>query len=475
MTRTLLKWTKRCLGWIVLGGIALALLLASWADRRTGYGTFLLRLTWNDAPFLPSPQAQAGAGLRVRDRAYPMSFDRPLRLRPGSASVMVKLNDFFDFTGTAMIQKNRATAFDAALRAKPGKIVLRNAIPGATIDGTPCGTNWVLTNAEIGRLYTVEATAPGHETNRLSLRIDRPGADVVSDLNLRPLLGGLALRLVPLDGTQLALDGVPRAPSDKSLLHVGSYFITAINPDYYPFALTVEVTAFRTNTVEVLLRPRPAAVAVEATPAVDFQAQDATGKELPVNRGVIQAPPGQTILTLSAKGYAPVRRELLLEPNQSYSWKARFEREGAAQFQKTKEKFQLLTTDPEVAPQLAKLGGLAWKTIRAVEIDTDDLTHGARQYAESCAAVTAIVQAFPDRGRAWTNEVRAANAIDYWLALGELAKATDELTQYTAQFGPKSEFDTWFGGQAGRIQNWQDKIANAKRYLPTNPGRKATR
>ena len=475
MTRTIIKWTYRCLGWIVLGGLALALLVAGVVDRYEGYGTLAVRLTWNHEPYLPPQPVLTGAELRVRDRPQPLSPDRLLRLRPGPAKVELRLKGFSDVTSAATVRKDVATVLEVALRPQPMTITLRNSVTNATINGTPCGTKWVFSNAEIAHTYTFEASAPGYETNLLNLRIERPGQDLVTDLILHPLMGGIAIHLTPSEGTQLFLNGLPRAPSDQAQVRIGVYSVSATNPNFYPFTDTIEVTAHRTNLVEIVLRPKPASVLVETTPAVDFQVHDPAGNRLPITDHTAHAPPGQQTLTLTAKGFVPVPREFQLEPNQAYSWNVRLEREGAADLEKMKETFQRLASAPGIAPQLDKLGGKDWTACKAVEFDTEDLVHGARQYREACATISAIIQTFPDRGRAWTNEVRSANAIDYWLLMGELGKATNELAQYTTRFGPQSDFARWFGSTAGKIQDWQDKVEHNRRYLPAEPTRKTKR
>ena len=465
MTRAINKWIYRCLGWLLLGALALAWLIAYGLDRHTGYGTLDLRLTWNHEPFLPPTPAAASASLKVRGRSLPLELGKPLRLRPGPAPVELTLDGFYDGSAVAGVRKNTSVVLDLPLRAKPGTISLRNPIPDATINGTPCGAIWTFPNAEIGRDYTFDAAAPGYETNHLHLRIPHPGEDLVADLVLRPLIGSLAIKLIPIEGTALFLDGVARDASTQAPVRAGVHSLTATNPDYYPFARSFEVVAHATNTAEVLLHPKPASITIEVTPTVDFQVKDSHDQTLLVREDTVYPPPGETSLTLVAKRYTPVRRKFLLEPNRPYSWKVRLDREGLAEFEKTKGRFRLLTTNPEIAPQLDKLGGLDWKTIRAVEFDTEDLVHGGHQYADAYTKLTELVQSLPERGRAWTNEVRAANAIDYWLLIGELAKAANELNQYTARFGPKSDFERWFGATTGKIQSWQDEMEHKRRYL----------
>ena len=469
MTRTLIKWTYRCLGWILLGALGLGCLVVYGVDKHQGYGNLWLRLTWNDEAYVPAPTVLAGAELKVRRRAYPLKLRQPLRLRPGPAVVELKLKDFLDSHSAVTVPKDGTAKLDVSLHAEPRTITLRNLVPGATIAGKPCGATWVFANAEVGQTYTFPATAPGCETNFLKLRIDEPGKDLVANLELRPLMGGLAINVAPVEGTEVFLNGVLRDPASMAPLRVGVYSITATNPDYYPFALTVEVTYGATNTAHVRLLPKPASVAIEVTPTVDFQVRDAEGSLLPVNEGRVHPAPGPAKLTIAADGFVSVQREFSLEPNQAYSWSARLEREGQLDFQRMKEKFRLLTTDPETAPQLAKLGGVAWKAVRLIEFDNEHLLRGARQYTEACATISEIVQTFPERGRAWTNEMRAANAIDYWLVLGELGKAANEINQYAARFGPQSDFARWFGSTAGKIQDWQDALENKKRYLPEQP------
>jgi len=469
MTRTIIKWAYRCLGWIALGGLALVWAAAYAVDRHEGYGTLALRLVWNHEPYLPSEAAIAGAELKVRGRAHPLDLGRPLRLRPGPAPVELNLAGFVTYVGVAKVAKNADTFLDAPLKAKPGTIRVRNRIPEATIDGAPCGAQWTFPNAEIGRAYSFTAAAPGYEAAPMNLRISHPGEDLVTDLVLKPLMGGLAINLVPAGGTELFLNGVARDSSSRDPLRVGVYSLTATNPDYFPFSSTVEVRAKTTNLVEVQLRPKPAAVALEVTPAVDFQVRDGSGNLVPVHDFTAQASPGQSTLTLTAPGYAPVHRDFFLEANKTYSWKARLEREGTADFQKYKEKFQLLATPPQIARELDKLGGLDWKAVRAIVFDNEDLARGGRQYSDACVRVSEILQSFPERGRAWTNEVRAADAIYQWLYTGQIVKATDELARYTARFGPNSAYDRWFGAAADKIQAWQDDIQNKQRYLPEKP------
>jgi len=467
MLKTIRKWLRRCLGWIAIALVLLAWVAWAVVDRAEGYGRLAVALSWNGQAYLP-PDA-AAATLLVRGERHPLAPGQPLTLRPGPAAAELDLAGFLPARSTALVMKNQSVKLDFALQAAPRRITLRNRLPGATLDGQPIGDTWT-TQAEVGRVYSFVATAPGCETNRLELRINRPGQDLVADLALAPLLGGLKIQPAPAEGTEVFVDGKQVDDLASLAVKAGSHLVTASNADFFPFSATVEVYHHTTNTLPVPLRPRPATITLNLTPPVPCEVTDAKGAILPLEGAELHSPPGAVRLKLHARGFAPIEQKFRLEANHPYVWTATLEREGAAEFKRASGQYQRLATSPEFATALGKLGGSDWAKLRRTDFDAEDLIRGAKQYTDACATLAAIQATLPERGRAWTNEVRVANAIDFWLVTGELDKAAAEIDRYASRFGGQSDFAQWFGPPAGKIQGWRDALETKRLYLPAAPG-----
>lgn len=392
MIRMTFKWISRCLGWIVLGCLAMGVMGGYFMDKKIGYGGLEIRLLWRDMIYSLDQQGIASAELEIRGKRQTLEPRTIIRLRPGSASLQLKLRNFHPCSVATNIVKNVKTIVEFRLEAEPRTISILNLVSNAAINGEPCGSTWVLTNAEVGRNYRIEATVPGYHTNVLSLKIENPGDDLVTNLVWRPLIGFVSIRVTPsADGTIVAIDGAPTDLVTGGAVAVGIHSLSASNSDYYPLTQHIEVAYGLTNYCEIVLRPKPASLTVEVAPAVPYRVQDSAGHLVDLNNGMAELPPGTNNLTILAKGYKSQRQEFLMQPNKRYPWKVQLEQEGLQDFNDAKERFETLKTSADLV-LLRKYGDGDWEKLDKITPDTEDLFRGARQYNQASTNLTALLE-----------------------------------------------------------------------------------
>jgi hypothetical protein len=79
-------------------------------------------------------------------------------------------------------------------------------------------------------------------------------------------------------GDSVAIDGTPLETATGRIVAVGTFSLTVSNSDYYPWSQRLEVAYDLTNHCEVVLKPKPALLSVEVTPAVRYQLHDGSGR-----------------------------------------------------------------------------------------------------------------------------------------------------------------------------------------------------
>jgi hypothetical protein len=328
----------------------------------------------------------------------------------------------------------------------------------------------------------------------------------------------------------VSVDGTALDPLAGGFVEVGVRTLSVSNGDYYPYSQRVEVSYRATNHCQVVLKPKPALLMVQVNPAVQYQIRDGSGGTLALQAGTAECPAGSNSLTVMARGYISQRRDLVMEPNRKYSWQVELEREGLQVFKRNQADFaalssganlavleksggrswerirdtkfdeedlvrgsqqyaraseeltlllqnikmvdvyrgrlQVLTNNSVFAPLFERFGGSEWQRIREMAFDSENVARSAQQYKDACETLTEVVRTMPDRGQVWTNEVRVADSIDWWIFMGEYAKASTNVAEYEKQFGPGTDFDRWFGGGARKVRAWQDSIKVKQQFAP---------
>jgi len=524
-----MKWLKRCFGWIVLGCALLAALGAYINDLRIGHGTVELRLKWQEKDYPVARVANRKVELIIAGKQQTWLPGKVLKLRPGSTELELRVAHFKPCTTRAHVSKNAQTFAEFHLEAEPGTITIQNLKRNAVVNGELCGPTWVLKDAEVGRIYAIEAAAPGYHTNRVNLHIENPGEEVVTNLAWMPLMALVRVGVdAPLGDMNIALDGTSVDLLRGGSVEVGSHTLSVSNSQYYPYAQPIIVVYGVSNSFQVHLTPKPARLKIQVSPAIAYELQDDAGGVIAMQQGVAEVTPGSKSLRVVSKGFASSRRDFVMAPNGNYSWQVQLEPEGLQDFKKNmalfdsltsgtnrallersgggswarirdmkfdgeyyphgaqqyaqacdeltvildsatalekwRDEFRLLSSDNSNADHLDKFGGIDWQHIRGITPDADNVVKAAQQFKESCDRLQEIIKTLPERGRLWTNEIRQANAIDYWNLMNDLARAKAELAIYEDTFGPNSDFDRWFGGAAGKIQTWTDSIEAKERY-----------
>ncbi len=468
MTKTIVKWVNRCLGWILLGCVALAALCGYILHKKKGYGTIEVRVSWMGKAYPVDRRAANACELRVGGERWAWDPSRGVRLRPGPTLAELRVKDFRPCSAAVNVVKDVAAIAEFRLEAEPRTITIQNLKSNAVVNGEPCGVTWVLGNAEVGRRYAIAATAPGFHTNLLSLQIKNPGEDLITNLVWRPLAGFVSVKVTPvLPDTVAAVDGVPLGKDGGEPLGVGIHSLSVSNGDYYPRTLRVEVKNGCTSNYEIVLQPRPASLHVKVTPAaVPYQLHDGSGKLLALEGIVAKLPPGTNSVSITARGYILQHQDYVMAPNRSYSWTVQLRRQGEAVFAEWKRRFELLKLDGENGTRLGKHGGADWEKIRWFSFDSSDLVHGAEQYKEAYESLAELLKTMPERIRVQNNEVRSSNTIDYWIVMGEFTKASWKLEEYRKEFGVGSDFERWFGATAGKVKTWEDRVLHGQQFMP---------
>lgn len=391
MNKTILKWANRCLGWILMGCVALTVLSGYILHKKTGYGTMDLRLIWRDKVLSVDQMAGGDCELVVRGKRVAWTAGKGVRLRPGPAAVELRVRGFRVCSISVSITKDTPTIAEFRLEAEPRTITVNNVKSNGVVNGKPSGRTWVLQGAEVGRSYAVEVSAPGFHTNRLSLQVEKPGEDLVTNLVWQPLMGFVRVSVPPSVGDAVvSVDGTALDPIVGGLVEVGPHTLSVSSGDYYPYNQRVEVSYGVTSRCQVVLRPKPAQLTIQVIPAVQYQLRDGIGETLALQAGTVELPAGTNSLTLSARGYIAQRRDFILEPNHKYSWPVELEREGLQVYKTAEADFKALTNANGVL--LEKRGGRDWEQIQKATFDTEDLLQCAKQYEEACKKLRSVVE-----------------------------------------------------------------------------------
>ena len=391
MIKTGCKWVKRCLGWLILSGVALGALYAYYVHKTIGYGTLELQLTWNDKAYPLDRLAGGNPDLRVRGEPQAWASGPVLTLRPGPATLELRARHFQPCSIKTTVVKNTKVVAELRLQAEPHTISIQGLKTNAVVNGERCERTWVLRNAEVGRSYPVEATVPGFHTNSVNLRIENPGEDLVTNLVWIPLTAYVSLSVMPpANDLSVSIDGASQAPFASRLLEVGVHSLTVSHSDYYPYSQQVEVVFGVTNHCLVNLKPKPATLSIQVTPSVPYQVTDGAGGAILVQEGTAEVPPGTNRLILTARGFVPQQQDFAMAPNKKYSWQVELVRAGLQIFQKNKAQFDTLCSGANLA-LLEKCGGSSWSKIRETKFDGEDLAQGAAQYAKACEELTTLL------------------------------------------------------------------------------------
>ena len=528
---TIWKWVRRCLGWIVLGCVALAALCGYILHKKRGYGAMEVRITWRDKAFPIDHVVGGDRELLIGGKRVAWTAGKDVWLRPGPALVELRVKGFRACSASIGVAKDAATVAEFRLEAEPRTITVNNVKRNGMVNGKPSGGTWVLQGAEVGRSYAVEVAAPGYHTNLLSLQIEKPGEDLVTNLVWQAFMGYVRVSVSPLVAdAAVAVDDTALDPLAGGFVEVGTRTLSVSNGDYYPYSQRVEVSYGITNRCQVVLKPKPALLMVQVSPAVQYQVRDGAGGALALQAGTAEMPAGTNSLAVSARGYISQRRDIVMEPNRKYSWQVELEREGLQAFKRNQADFaalssganlavlersggrnwerireakfdeedfvrgsqqyaraseeltlliknietvedlrgrlQVMVSNSENAALLERYGGTDWQRVRGMAFETENIARCAQQYKDACESLAEVLRTMPDRGQVWTNEVRVANSIDYWILMGEYAKASTNVAEYEKQFSPGTDFDRWFGGGGRKVRAWQESIKVKQQFAP---------
>ena len=422
MTKTIVKWVVRCLGWISVGCVAVGALSGYILHKKKGYGTMDLRVTWRDRAWSIDQMADGDRELVVRGQRVAWTAGKAVRLRPGAAVAELKVRGFHACSASVGILKDTTTVAAFHLEAEPRTITVNNVKTNSLVNGKPCGGTWVFKAAEIGRSYVVEVAAPGFHTNLLSLLIERPGEDLVTNLLWRPLMGYVRVTVSPSVGdAAVAVDGTALDALVGGFVEVGTRMLSVSNGDYYPYSQRVEVLHGATNHCLVVLKPRPSSLKIEVNSGLQYEVSDGSGKVVSFHGETAELPPGAKSLTINARGYVAQRRDFAMEANGKYSWKVKLEKKGSAEFAMAESRFRSQTNSNWTL--LQEKGGREWQRIRETMFDGGDIEEGARQYGEACTNLATVVEGIKVLDR-WKQRFQSvANNLNDRAALEEFGGA----------------------------------------------------
>ncbi len=351
-----------------------------------------VRAVWQGKGWPIDKMGRADCELLIAGKRVRWASGKAIRLRPGPIVAELRVKGFRPGSTSVEINKGSVVMAEFRLEAEPRTITINNMKINGVVNGKPCGgTMWVLQGAEVGQSYPVEVAAPGYHTNFFTLLIEKPGEDLVTNVVWQPLMGFVRVIVSPsVSGSSVLIDGAACAEGGVSCHAIGFHSLSVSNADYYPHGERIEVLYRNTNDCNVVLKPKPASLRVEANPGLQYEVRDASGEAISFQGDTAELSPGTRTLMISAKGYTSERRDFVMAPNGRYSWKVSLERDGLAAFKRAEVQFQNLTNANWAL--LEERGSLEWRKAREIRVDGEDLLEGTRQYATACTNLMTLIE-----------------------------------------------------------------------------------
>jgi len=459
MIKNVFKWLIRCAGWIIIAAFAAAITIGFAIHKHKGYGTLEVYPLLLGQPYAVPQSISASAEFRINGKSYEFKLGKPICLRPGQALVEFKLRGCYLVVTNVTVVKDSLKRCSVQLLTEPCQIQVLNLPVGALINGTTVAGAYIISNAEFGKTYNLELSVPGYKNEFLAYKIGAPGENVIiSNLIVNPIVGYLSVDIKPsLPDTELFIDRQKQEVGVPISLLAGAHRLTISNYAYIVYSKDFVITNESANSLTVDLQPKPAILALKVFPEVPFNLYGEDNMLIYRKNGVAKVEVGHHVLTIISEGYVPLSRKFDFEPNLEYEWNVQLDQIGLREFTSAKERFIALKNSLDVGI-LNRFGGKDWKMLTQVETQTNNLLSSAKNYNAAYSNLVSLVETLPDRGYVWTNEVRAANDIDFYILVEKHVEASQRLALYKKKFGAGSDFDRWFGISSQKLKLWQESI-----------------
>jgi hypothetical protein len=235
------------------------------------------------------------------------------------------------------LELTKSYHFDLKITAQPAVITLTTEPAGATVrmGGSVLGqTPFTTKDFPVDKDVELSLEKQGYQTVARTLRV-RPSITEEIDLgSLSAKLGDLALGFqfdgraptaAELRDAKIIINQRDYPASTRQIPNMleGNYNITFEHPDYLPVEQTVAIVDGKTSSVSANLQPRPARLAVHASPSVPITVFLNNVSLAPNPDGTYALPPDQADeVRVDAQNYASAIRDFKPGPNQSLSWDA---------------------------------------------------------------------------------------------------------------------------------------------------------
>ncbi|HVU37513.1 MAG TPA: SUMF1/EgtB/PvdO family nonheme iron enzyme, partial [Opitutales bacterium] len=233
------------------------------------------------------------------------------------------------------IELTKTYHFDLKIAAEPATVTITTEPPGVTVSmgshvlgQTPFTTTEIPVDTDVHLTLDKE----GYKSVPRRLRVS-PNVKVTMDL------GSLTAQMGDLN-VDFKLGGHPPTPEEArdakivikqqaypaTTKHIGDmlegqYAVTFEHPDYETVQQPVTIAFGQTATAAADLRPKPAHVAIHATPAVPIVVYLNNAPMASSSDGQYALPPGQKVkVRVQAQNFADAEKEFDLGPNQSAAW-----------------------------------------------------------------------------------------------------------------------------------------------------------
>lgn len=233
------------------------------------------------------------------------------------------------------IELTKAYHFDLKLTPKPATVTLTSDPPGVTVKVgsqalgvTPFTTQAIPVDTDVK--LTLEKQ--GYQSVPRRLRVS-PNVTVEENL------GNLSARMGSLDLSFKLGGRAPTAEESRdakifindhaypaSTTHIGDmlegpYKISFQHPDYETVEQSVSIFDGKTSTAPADLPPKPARLAIHATPVMPIAVYLNNLLHAPNAEGLYELTPGQkNKVRVQAQNYADAEKEFVLSPNKSAAW-----------------------------------------------------------------------------------------------------------------------------------------------------------
>ncbi len=387
-----MKWFVNSSGWLLLGSMVLAGMGGFGLHKYKGYGLVEIRPIWLEKPYDVPIAAASSAVLRVQGKPSVFTPGKAIQLRPGPISIELKLEKFCLAATNVEVVKSLRNFADIRLVAEACRIEISNIPTNGSVNGEPASGKYLLEQAVVGKVYNFEVTAPGQETNALSVSIVTPGQDFVTNISWRPLLAEFCVNVDPkLPNTVISIDGGPTRPVSQMRLPAGQHTIQLQNQDYMSYQRMVEIQQGLTNRYDIQLEPLPALLSLSVLPEEGFELHDELGELVEVNNSKGHLIPGKHELTLSAPHHISQSKAFLMKANQEYKWVVHLQKEGDEHYRELRTRYETMTNETD-SVLLERFGGLGWQRLRERTFNSDDLKVGAQQYEAAIKEFSALVE-----------------------------------------------------------------------------------